>query len=115
MTFSAANTGNTANIVINPTSADVDFTINGDTTADLFRVDAGTEVLTVSATTTFSGAVRINNASTTLTSSSATTTLRLQNDTGTQGSCIAAETPDGTEVWMRFTTTGVTVDTTSCE
>ena len=37
----------TSKVIINRSKANIDFTVNGDTTADLFYVDAGTELTTI--------------------------------------------------------------------
>lgn len=49
--FGDTGTGTTGHIEFNMDSADIDFHIDGDTTADLFHIDAGTEVITLGGVT----------------------------------------------------------------
>ncbi len=110
VTISSSTAGD---LTVNATSTST-FLVQSDTN-NVFRVDTTNASSTFFGTLNVTGAFRVSNASTTLISTSATTTLRMENDTGTLGSCIVAETPDGTTVYMVFTTTGVAVSTTSCE
>ena len=61
---------------INTALADVDFAVNGDTTANVLFVDAGTETVSIGSSTQTTGAVLAMNASTSFLSPTGTTAQR---------------------------------------